>query len=345
MKTTKKLLALTLVVIMMISCLVACGGNKESAPAASDGKAEAPGAQNDKVETKIVMSTASSGSLYYSGGIAVTQLWTEKLGAIASASSSSGSVENMKLLIDNETNMGIIQTNVIMDGYNGTGKFEGEAHKDIRILAPLTAATYHILVRKDSGIKCLADSKGKRVCVYPAGSGNATTLEALYKAIGMTFDDVKGSNIALNESIDALKNGSLDMTIVFGQYPNATIMDALAGSNDLEVVSFTDDEIKKITDANPWISADTVPAGTYNGQTAEIKTLTHCGFICVKENFPENDAYLLVKTLYGNLPDLYAAFAALDCSATHDPAGTAAPLGVPFHPGAERALKELGILK
>ena len=97
MKTTKKLLALTLVVIMMVSCLVACGENKESAPTANNGKAEASAAQNDKVETKIVMSTASSGSLYYSGGIAVTQLWTEKLGAVASASSSSGSVENMKL--------------------------------------------------------------------------------------------------------------------------------------------------------------------------------------------------------------------------------------------------------
>lgn len=336
MKKLNKVLAMFLAGIMLVGCLSACGEKQGE----STKSAEA-----DKVGTKIVMSTGSSGSLYYSGGIAVTQLWTEKLGASASASSSSGSVENMKLLVENETNMGIIQTNIIMDAYNGKGNYDGNPQTDIRILAPLTAATYHILVRKDSGIKCLTDCKGKRVCVYPAGSGNATTLEAMFKAVGMTFDDVKGSNIALNESIDALKNGSLDMTIVFGQYPNATVMDALAGSNDLEVVPFTDDEIKKITEANPWISPDTVPAGTYTGQTEEIKTLTHCGFICVKADFPENDAYLLVKTLYGNLSDLYATFAALDCSATHNPVETAEPLGVPFHEGAERALKELGLKK
>lgn len=248
MKRCTRMLSLLCAIVMLMGCLSGCG-EKDNQPVDSG---ENSNEADNKVETRVVMSTGSSGSLYYSGGIAVTQLWIEKLpGTSASASSSSGSVENMKLLVDGETNMGIIQTNIIMDAYNGKGNYEGNPQTDIRILAPLTAATYHILARKDADINCLADAKGKRVCVYPAGSGNATTLQAIFAAVGMTFDDVRGSNVALSESIDALKNGSLDMTIVFGQYPNATIMDALAGTDALEVVPFSKEEIEKITTANP----------------------------------------------------------------------------------------------
>lgn len=353
----KKMGAIACAVTVMVSALSGCGGSgspasatvapapKEETVAATTAETEAE-EEELSLSTRVVMSTGSSGSLYYTGGIAVTQLWMEKIpGASASASSSSGSVENAKLLIDGETNMGIIQSNVIADAYNGAGDYEGNPQEQLRVLTPLCSATYHIVARKDAGINCLADSKGKRVCVFPAGSGNATTLNCLYSAIGMSFDDVKGSNVALSESIDALKNGSLDMTIVFGQYPNSTVMDALAGSSDLMIVPFSEDEIKKITEANAWITPETVPAGTYDGQTEDFATLTHSGFICVTEEFPEEDAYALVKTMFTNLDDLYTSYAALNCQATQNPIGIVNPLGVPLHPGAERAFKELGYMQ
>ena len=352
----KKILALVCAATMAVAMMAGCGSTSSgnsSAPAASASSAAASASSTASssaeeqlsVSTRISMSTGSSGSLYYTGGIAVTQLWTEQIpGISASASSSSGSAENVKLLVDEETNMGIIQSNIIMDAYNGDGAYEGNPQSQLRILAPLTSATYHILARKDAHITCLADSKGKRVCTYPAGSGNAVTLAALYDAIGMSTDDVIGSNVALSESIDALKNGALDMTIVFGQYPNSTVMDALAGSDDLEVVSFSPEEIEKITAANSWIVAETVPAGTYDGQDAELTTLTHNGFICVREDLPEEDAYALVKTLFGNLDSLYASYAALNCFATQHPIEAVESLSVPLHSGAQKAFESLGLL-
>ena len=345
----KKAISLACATMLLAAALSGCGGTSSAAPASSEAPASSGASASSESEnlscgTRINMSTASSGSLFYTGGIAVTQLWTEKLGAIASASSSSGSAENATLLINGETNMGSIQSNIIMDAYTGKNAYEGNPQSQLRVLAPLTSATYHILARKDANINCLADSKGKRVCTFPAGSGNMTTLQLLYSAIGMTFDDVVGSNVALTESIEALKNGSLDMTIVFGQYPNSTIMDALAGSNDLTVVPFSEEEIAKISAANTWIMPETIPAGTYDGQTAELKTLTHNGFICITEDFPEEDAYALVKTMYSNLDWLYETYAALNCTATQNPIGAAKSIGVPLHPGAERAFKDLGLL-
>ena len=291
------------------------------------------------------VSTAQGGSLYYTVGIAITQLWTEKIpGAVASANSSSGSAENLNLLISGETNLGIVQSNLIKDAYSGENAFAGDPHEEMRIIAPLTTAYYHIIARKNADIHCLADARGKRVCVGLSGSGNMTTNTLIFDAIGMSFDDFDPQYVSMSEALEAMKNGLMDMTIVFGQYPDSNVMDAVsaAGSN-LELVSFTQDEIDKITAANSWIVKATIPGGTYTGYDEDILTLAHNGFLCATADFPENDAYLLTKTTFSNLDWLREAYAGLDCYATQNPYEAALSTGVPLHDGSLRALQELGL--
>lgn len=351
----KRILALTLALAMGIA-LVSCGTPSDPKPSsgssagsgshAGAGSTSAPAPEQQGLSQRIYVSTAQSGSLYYSAGIAVTQLWTEQIpGAVASANSSSGSAENLNLLISGETNLGIVQSNLVRDAYQGANAFEGEPHTEMRILAPLTTAYYHIVARKDAGINCLADAAGKRVCVGLSGSGNMTTNTLIFSAIGMSFDDFTPEYISLGESVEAMKNGLLDMSIIFGQYPDSNVMDAIsaAGSN-LELVSFSAEEIEKITQANSWIVSATIPGGTYTDYNEDILTLAHNGYICVTEDFPEEDAYLLTKTLYSNLDWLYEAYAGLNCYATQNPYEAAQSTGVPLHDGAQRALQELGLM-
>ena len=94
----KKAISLACATMLLAAALSGCGGTSSAAPASSAASASSE-SESLSCGTRINMSTASSGSLFYTGGIAVTQLWTEKLGAIASASSSSGSAENATLLI------------------------------------------------------------------------------------------------------------------------------------------------------------------------------------------------------------------------------------------------------
>ena len=94
----KQILALTLAVAMMVS-LSACGS--EASPGASDSSGTGSNVSDSGTESlskRVFVSTAQGGSLYYTVGIAVTQLWNEKIpGASASANSSSGSAENLTL--------------------------------------------------------------------------------------------------------------------------------------------------------------------------------------------------------------------------------------------------------
>ena len=313
----KKLLALILALAMVLS-LTACGDQSADPSDNSDDSQNQEA--SDTLSQKVYVSTAQGGSLYYTVGIAITQLWTEKIpGAVASANSSSGSAENLNLLISGETNLGIVQSNLIKDAYSGENAFAGDPHEEMRIIAPLTTAYYHIIARKNADIHCLADARGKRVCVGLSGSGNMTTNTLIFDAIGMSFDDFDPQYVSMSEALEAMKNGLMDMTIVFGQYPDSNVMDAVsaAGSN-LELVSFTQDEIDKITAANSWIVKATIPGGTYTGYDEDILTLAHNGFLCATADFPENDAYLLTKTTFSNLDWLREAYAGLDCYATQN---------------------------
>ena len=342
----KQILALTLAVAMMVS-LSACGS--EASPGASDSSGTGSNVSDSGTESlskRVFVSTAQGGSLYYTVGIAVTQLWNEKIpGASASANSSSGSAENLTLLLSGETDMGIVQSNLLKDAYEGANAYEGDAHDDLRIVAPLTTAYYHIVAREGADINCLADAAGKRVCVGLAGSGNMTTNTLIFDAIGMSFDDFDPQYVSLSESIEAMKNGLMDMSIIFGQYPDSNVMDAVsaAGSN-LELVSFTEEEIEKITAANSWIVEATIPGGTYTGYDEDIRTLAHNGYLCTTADYPEDDVYLLTKTIFSNLDWLYEAYAGLNCYSTQNPYEAVQSTGVPLHDGAAKAFEELGLM-
>ena len=340
----KKFFALFLALSMSIS-LISCSSS-DPQTSSSGGTDSNSDSATESLSQRVFVSTAQGGSLYYTVGIAVTQLWNEMIpGASASANSSSGSAENLTLLFSGETDMGIVQSNLVKDAYEGANAYDGDPHSEVRIVAPLTTAYYHIVARKGANITCLADAAGKRVCVGLAGSGNMTTNTLIFDAIGMSFDDFDPQYVSLSESIEAMKNGLMDMSIIFGQYPDSNVMDAVsaAGSN-LELVSFTAEEIEKITAANDWIVEATIPGGTYTGYDEDILTLAHNGYLCATADYPENDVYLLTKTIFSNLDWLYEAYAGLNCYATQYPYEAVLSTGVPLHDGAQRAFEELGLI-
>lgn len=322
----KKLIALLLVLSMVFA--VAC----------------VPVASADYEPTvRVNLGTATSGSLFYSAGIAITQLWVEKFGMNASATASSGSKENLSMLRNGELNMGFLQSDVLIDSYNGQGDFEGNAFEDLRILAPVTTNPYHFLVRTGSGIEKITDVVGKNVVVGSAGGGTYNQHRAVLGAFGITFDDIKPSNVGQAESIEAMRNGLADFTIAVGMYPFGVVVDALTSKN-IGLLPLTQEEVDTILAHNDWQSALTIPAGTYADQDEDYLTIAHNGYVCVSADFPEEDAYELVKCIYENTDWLINAFNSFDSWSLHNPGESAELTGVPLHPGAERALQELGYL-
>ena len=354
MKREKKtMISLVLAAAIMIGCLSGCGQNAPAAsavpaaPVASAAPADSnvPEAEEPvKISTRINLGTAGNGSLFHSAGVALTQLWIEKFdGCMASAATTSGSKENLQMLATGEVNIGFIQSDILINSYNGVKEFEGKGVSNLRILAPVTTNPYHLLTREGANINTIQDVKGKQVVVGPAGAGLFNQTNAVFNPFGITMDDIGVNNLGQADGIEAMRNGLVDFTIVVGQYPFGVIVEALT-NDSLRLIGMSEEEVNTILAANDWMTSSTIPANTYTGQTEALNTVAHNGFICVNADFPEEDAYNLVKAIFTNQDWLVNAFSSFDSWAFNNPGDAATETGVPLHPGAERALKELGML-
>jgi TRAP transporter TAXI family solute receptor len=65
----------------------------------------------------------------------------------------------------------------------------------------------------ESGIKTLADLKGKRISVGAAKSGTELNARAIFKAAGLSYADLaKVEYLPFGESVELMKNRQLDAT-------------------------------------------------------------------------------------------------------------------------------------
>ena len=295
---------------------------------------------------RINIATATTGGTYYPGGIALSQLWVEKGGMMASATTSAGSIENINLLMADEANVVAIQSNILQYAYEGIDIYEGKANKKLRILTPNFSQPYQMVIRDGAGINSLKDLIGKRVVTGRAGSGTHLTHVKIFEAMGFTLNDVVQSNVGQAEAVDAIRNGLADASILIGIIPLGPISDAMAApGTNVKLYSMSDEEIGIILEKNVWMSPMTIPAGSYIGLTEDVKTIGHIGYWAVRDDFPEDVAYHLVKTAYENTDWLKAAYSGYANESFLNPSYGITRMPVPVHPGAMKYYKESGLVK
>ncbi|ODN68633.1 hypothetical protein A6302_04069 [Methylobrevis pamukkalensis] len=134
-----------------------------------------------------------------------------------------------------------------------------------------------------------------------------------------------------------MKNRQIDATLQSAGLGVASLRD-LANAVAITVVEVPADAVSSI--GAPY-AAGTIPAGTYQGQDADVPTATVINYLVTHSDVPDDAVYAMTKAIFESLPDLAAAHAAakaikLDANAIVSPA--------PLHPGAERYFKEQGLM-
>ena len=294
------------------------------------------------------ITTATTGGSFYPAGVAISQLWYEKLGEKLdikfSTQSSAGSVENADILRKKEAEIAIMQNNVVLWAYFGTHMFEGKPNKNFRLLQPFVPNEYHIMV--DKNVNSLLDIKGKKFVVGRAGSGNVTVSEAVLAAIGLSFDDVRPEYLGQQEGLNALRNGVVDAVMAMGGYPVPSISDMMATPiRSFKVLNLSDEERNIIHQKEPWMLITEIPANTYMNQPEPIKTLQHVALFIVTEEMPEDVAYELAKTTWENMDWLRKASAIFNRMKIEAVDEGFLNYPVPLHKGAEKYYKEIGVVK
>ena len=286
--------------------------------------------------------TGGTSGVYYPLGVALTQLYGKAMpDAKTSVQATKASAENLNLLQAGRGEVAFSLGDSFSDAWKGSAEagFPAPLNK-LRTLAAIYPNYIHFLAAADAGIKSLADLKGKRVSVGAPKSGTEINSREILKAVGMSYKDLgKVEYLGYSESVELIKNRQLDATLLSSGLGVAAVRD-LATAVKIVVIPIPADVVTKIGDAA--YTAGVIPANTYNGQTADVPTVTVRNYLVTHEGVPADTVYKMTKAMFENMDAMTAAHAAAK-AIDKNTAGKGSP--VPLHPGAERYYKEAGLLK
>jgi TRAP transporter TAXI family solute receptor len=284
--------------------------------------------------------TGGTSGVYYPLGVAVSKILTDKMpGARPSVQATKASVENLNLVQAGKGEIAFVLGDAVAAALAGDPEMGFKAKLDkLRTVAAIYPNYVQIVASQDSGIKTLADLKGKRLSVGAPKSGTELNARAILAAAGIQYSDLgKVEYLDFAQSVELIKNRQLDATLQSAGLGVASIRD-LATSVPVTVVEVPAAIIAKV--GAPFVAA-TIPAKTYQGQDADVATAAIVNYLVTRADLSDEAVYQMTKAIFDNLGELYSAHAAAKVIKVETaPKNPIAPL----HPGAERYYKEKGVL-
>ncbi|MCF8159572.1 MAG: TAXI family TRAP transporter solute-binding subunit [Polaromonas sp.] len=286
--------------------------------------------------------TGGQSGVYYPLGVALSQIYAKAIpDARSTAQVTKASAENLNLLQAGRGELALSLADSVSDAWKGDVEAGFKTKLDkLRGLSATYNNYIQIVANADSGIKTLADLKGKRISVGAAKSGTELNARAILKAAGLTYADLgKVEYLPFGESVELMKNRQLDATLQSAGLGVASIRD-LATSIKIVVIPVPADVVKKVGDEA--YQATIIPANTYAGQTVDVATAAIPNFLVTHSGVSDELAYQMTKTMYDNIDTLYAAHNAAKVIKREN---AIKGMPIPLHPGAARYYKEVGLIK
>jgi len=300
----------------------------------------------------LAFATLDAGSAWYVYGATMAELLRRALpaGSNVDVKPFAGGVGNAKLVARNETPLALSFT------VTNRWAFEGKEAYDTKLenLRGLVGGldTYYLVavVQKKLGIDSLKDIKerklGVRLFTQPIGALGEFGGRQLLRAYGIAYADLKGwggstSHVGYNVIVDAFKDGRADLllAVVTPKHPSVT---ELTTFSDVKFLAIEPDAIKTL--APLGYTPATMAANTFKNQPEPVKTVGFPTVLITNKELPEAVAYTVTKTVIDNKDALVRGHAGLG---QFDPRTAWQPhkVGIPLHPGAERAYREKGWMK
>ena len=291
----------------------------------------------------VTIVTTPAGSYTNSAGTAMAKVISEKskLHAIVQAQGGAG----LDPVEAGDADIGLGNSFDTTFFVTGTAYYAGKGEKkNLRQVATMLPYRVGMFVRADSGIKTLADLKGKRVS---AGFNAQKTIGRLVEAElangGLTYNDVeKVLTPNVRRAADDFIAGKVDA--LFFAIGSAVIKQAAATLGDLRVlpIDTSPAAVKRMEEMLPNSYVLTIkPQRGLVGIDKPTPVIANDMDVFTNKNVKDEVIYNVVKALHDNKAMLVSVFKPFVLFEPKRMAGVIK--GVPFHPGALKYYKEIGI--
>ena len=330
-----RFLSLTFALILAVA-LAGCGNGDKPANGGGDG-GDTP--KSAKVKDFVSIGSAPTGGTFFVIGGAFEKVLNESdIGTTATNEATKGSRENIIRLDKQEIDFGMSNAAITYFGVRGESDWkEAVAVRSVITMAPNVA---QFITTEETEIASIADLKGKRVYVGPAGAGFNQFLTPILAEHGVAYDDFTPVNGKFSDAVGFLKDKQVDAAFLGGAVPTPAIVQA-STTMKVKFIPYDADAKAKLLEKYPFFGEATIPADKYTVLTEDFQGL-NVGYmhLITHENVDEETVYQVTKTLYENREAVVAIHPA---GKAINPKNAVRQTGTPFHPGAIRFYKEAGI--
>ncbi len=319
--------------LVMLSSNAGCSTSETASTGAGDAKVSGQ-------RQFVTLGTAPAGGAFAPVGNAIANVVDTNKGDlnwVVSPQGTKGTQENIRKLESGEIEFGMANAAISYFANEGDGAWE-KPHS-VRAVATLAPNVGVFVTTKSSGIQKIADLKGKRVVLGPAGAGFDYFLKPLLQAHGVSYDDLTVLNGNYFAAGDMIADGKADAAFMGGAIPIPAVTQ-LCSSQDVVFVKFDDDAPEKLKQY-PFYFTVPVKAEAYSDLDEELTGINVGNMhLITHANVDEDIVYNLTKIMYENrdqVAEKHPAGKALN------PKNSVRDTGTPFHPGAIKFYKEAGV--
>jgi hypothetical protein len=261
-------------------------------------------------------------------------------GLVAIAVSTNASIANVNAIQAGQLDAGIAASMSVSEGYNGEGTFAGNKKDKIRAIASLYPEDMHLVLKKGLKLNSLKGLSGLDVGVGAAGSGTQIIVKRVLEDYGIKCDQ---QELGLGQSSQRLEDGQIDAFFYGGGWPLSSLIQ-LGSTKGFDLYKFKDDEIKHIHAILPFYVPSVIPAGAYENIKYDVPTVATKSLLITSADQPIDLIYGITKALWSEKTrELLDKGHAKGKQIRLETALEGVP--IPFHPGAEKFYKEVGMIK
>ncbi len=286
---------------------------------------------------ELRLMTGPQGGAWIPLGGQLKDMWEKAIPGLNVQSMPGAGIANVRGVDEGKADIGFGNSISTVDGLAGNAPFP-KATTNVCNLATLYPQYYQLVANADAGVTKVADLKGKAITTQQRGNTGELITKQLLEVNGISYSDLKVSFVSYTDSVNQMKDGH---AVAFGlgtQIPAGSIMDLAAG-RDIVLIDQSD-SYEKIKKLNPGYTLQTVPKNTYPKQTKDVQVIAYATHLVVSCKLPADDVYKMAKAIYANRDSMATIAKPIG---TMSYADMGADIGVPFHPGAARFYKEVGV--
>ncbi|MDP8904745.1 MAG: TAXI family TRAP transporter solute-binding subunit [Chloroflexota bacterium] len=292
-----------------LALLVACqpgGQGGDASPTAAqsptdaaspgDGGSPAPGGR------RLTIATGGTGGVYFPLGGGLAQELSENIeGVTATAQETSASVDNMLLIGQGQADIAFVLGDTAADAVEGRADFDGNPI-DACTLGILYSNYTQVVTTTDTGIETIEDLRGRRVSVGAPGSGTEVIALRVLEAAGIDPDTdlANRSQLLVDETVDALRDATIDAGFWSGGLPTGALVD-LPNLKLVPTAQYTEQLANRY---GPFYIEREIPAGTYEAVTEAVPTIAVPNVLVVNRSMPEDLQRQITEVLFSQKEDL-----------------------------------------